>query len=167
MDALVSEVAVPVSPLPMPVVVKSLSGNRQDRCRARPQVIVDVLGWFVGSFWADGTTGFVAQTSRDLNVTNSARMNEGHGVSHPRVGSALRAGLDNSIVLACCLNKSATFENVVRNRFFDIDVFARLNRPNGSQGMPVVRCGDADSIDRFVVEESSEILDPTWLLSVL
>jgi hypothetical protein len=44
----------------MPVVVKSLSGNRQDRCRARPQVIVDVLGWFVGSFWADGTTGFVA-----------------------------------------------------------------------------------------------------------
>ena len=40
MDALVSEVAVPVSPLPMPVVVKSLSGNRQDRCRARPQVIV-------------------------------------------------------------------------------------------------------------------------------
>ena len=44
------------------------------------------------------------------------------------------------------------------DRLLDVDVFAGLHRPDGGQGVPVIRRGDGDGINRFVVEYLAEVL---------
>ena len=50
------------------------------------------------------------------------------------------------------------FPNVVADRLLDVDIFAVLHGPDGSQRMPVVRHGDADAIDVLVFECFANVL---------
>ena len=44
------------------------------------------------------------------------------------------------IIFAGCFNHFSPFQNIMRSRFFNINMFPGLTGPNGSQGMPVIRC---------------------------
>ena len=53
----------------------------------------------------------------------------------------------------------AAFADVVADRLLDVDVLARLHRPDGGQRVPVVRRGDADDVDRCVVfHDAAQVL---------
>jgi hypothetical protein len=51
------------------------------------------------------------------------------------------------------------FPNVVRHRFFDIDVLARLTGHDGLQRVPMVRRRDVDRVDIVAIENLAEIGD--------
>ena len=61
----------------------------------------------------------------------------------PGIAAALRAGLADPVVLAGRLDDAPAFADVVADRLFDVDVLAGLHGPDGGQGVPVVRRGDA------------------------
>ena len=77
------------------------------------------------------------------------------------------AGLHHPLMLAGGLDHPSTFENIVGNRFLDVNILAGLDGPNGTQGMPMIRGGDAHGIDRFVFEKLANVFDPDRLFASL
>ena len=47
--------------------------------------------------------------------------------------------------------------HVVAHRFLDVDMLARLGRPNGDERMPVVGRGDGDRVKRAVLERLANV----------
>src|SRR5262249_16750828 len=75
-----------------------------------------------------------------------------------RVAAALRAVLDNDVMLPRQLHGDAAFPNVVAARLFNIDVFACLSGPDRHQGVPVIGRGDGDGIDVAVLQGAAYVL---------
>ena len=72
--------------------------------------------------------------------------------------AALRAVLDDAVVLAGGLDGDAALVDVVAARLLDVDVLAGLAGPDGHQRVPVVRRGDRDGVDVLVVERLADVL---------
>jgi len=85
-------------------------------------------------------------------------MQEIHGVAHPLAAAALRSGLADALVLPSCFDDATALADIVAYGFFHIDVFARLYRPDGRQGMPVVGRGNGHQIDGFVFQDPAKVL---------
>ena len=70
----------------------------------------------------------------------------------------MRTHLNDPLVLAHGLDHALAFHDVVTVRLFDVDVFAGLASPDGAERMPMVRRGDRDDVDVFVVEDAAKVL---------
>ena len=75
-----------------------------------------------------------------------------HGFAHAGHRAALRAGLADFVVFARRLDAPPPFAHIVADRFFDVDVFAVLHRPDGGQRMPMIGRGDRHDVDRGIFE---------------
>src|SRR5690606_8967061 len=71
-DALVTQVAVAVSPLPVPIVVELGPGQRQDGSRATPQIVVHAIGNGVLATGTDRLAALVAQAAGHLHLAQVA-----------------------------------------------------------------------------------------------
>ena len=71
--------------------------------------------------------------------------------------AALCADLDDAVGGADGIDDAVAFFNGVAERLFDIDVFAGADGVDEHSGVPMVRCGDDDGVDGFVVEELSVV----------
>ena len=69
----------------------------------------------------------------------------------------MRAGLDDSVVLAGRFDDLAAFPDVVRNGLFDVHILARLHCPDGGEGMPMVGCGNGDDVHIFAFEKFAHV----------
>ncbi len=69
----------------------------------------------------------------------------------------LGAALDDPAILACGLDELASFPDVVRDRFFDVDILARLAGPDPGKRVPVVAGRDHRCVDAFVVKHLAHI----------
>ena len=69
----------------------------------------------------------------------------------------LNADLDNPVVLVGGLQHRLAFAHVVRGGFFDVDVLAGLAGEDRGDRMPVRRRAHDDGVDRFVIEQASEV----------
>ena len=158
-DPLVADVAVAEIPEPVPVVVDVVGVERVLRRRAEPEVVVDGRGCFGVRLDADALAGLVAEPARDEQLAVLARLDDlGH--PGPRLHApALRAVLDDPVVLPRGLDGDAAFVDVVAARLLDVDVLARLAAPDGDQRVPVVRRGDRDRVEVLVVEGAADVLD--------
>ena len=65
--------------------------------------------------------------------------------------------LHNPIVFFGRFDHLATFNNIVRSRFFDVHVFAGLANPDRCEGMPVIRSGDRHHVDIVPIQNPAEI----------
>lgn len=86
-------------------------------------------------------------------------MDELHRGGERTAGAVLRAGLADASELAGDLDEAASLGDILADRFLDVGVLARLHRPDSAEGMPVVRGGDENGVDRRVVTNDAEILD--------
>ena len=84
-------------------------------------------------------------------------MQQLHCLANSPHGSPLRATLHDAVVLARRLHKLATLEEIVRDRFFDVDILARLHRPDSREGVPMIRCCDDDCLDGLVFEDAAHV----------
>ena len=111
----------------------------------------------------DAIVRFAAQWRPDV-VVNCAYVQAGPDlarvtakVDHVLAGANLVAHLDADIVLAGCFDEELALARVVAAGFFDVDVLAGFARHDRCRRMPVVRCCDYDRIDRFIVQNSSQV----------
>ena len=56
------------------------------------------------------------------------------------------------------LHKPLALADRVSGRRFDVDIFPCLTRERRHRNMPMVGCGDTDSVDGRVVQQSSKIM---------
>ena len=94
-------------------------------------------------------------------------MNELDRLPHARIRSALGSCLHHALMLARRLDHAASLENIVRYRFFYIDILASLDGPDRSEGMPVVRRCDAHRLNRWILEQFADVFHPNGLASSL
>src|SRR5262249_18791227 len=110
MNALIAEVAATVIPKPMPVVMELLAPNWNQRGRTGPQVVIYVgRGRLRLAYFADAAARLVAQTAGDEELAQIAGANPFHGFLDGETGSALRARLDDPVMLARGLHDLAAF----------------------------------------------------------
>ena len=103
---------------------------------------------------ADALAGLVAEGARDEQLAELARLDRGDGLGPAAIGAALGAVLDDPVVLPRGLDGDPALVDVVAARLLDVDVLARLAGPDRHQGVPVVRRGDRDRVDRLVLEHA-------------
>ena len=159
MDALVAEVAVAVVPVPVPVVVEAIGVERPLGRRPEPDVVIDVGGSRAIGLVPDRATRLVAEPLGHVDLAELARAQKRDGVLNALVAAALRAGLDDALVLSRGLDHAPAFADVVADGLLDIDVLAGLARPDRRQRVPVVGRGDRDGVDRLVVEQAANVLN--------
>src|SRR3954471_2242015 len=112
-DPLIAEVSVSGVPDPVPVVVKAIAGERPGRRRARPEVVVDSMRHRFRRRSSDRFTTLEAQASRQIDVAKGAFVQVVNGLDLRASGAALRAVLDDPLVLLRRAHELAPFPQVV------------------------------------------------------
>ena len=138
MNALIAEVAVPVTPEPVPVVVKAILSERMHGSRSDPEVVIDAFRNAPNRCPANGVSPFVAEASRHVIFADVSIAQLLHGLTNGRRRSALRAVLNDTVVAPGGRNELFPFPNVVGTRLLDIDILAGLAAPDRHQRMPVI-----------------------------
>ena len=67
--------------------------------------------------------------------------------------------LNHALVFACGFNSDASFMNIMAHGFFNINILARLTRPNGHEAMPVIGGCDGNSVHIFISKCFADILN--------
>src|ERR1700733_12510286 len=80
-----------------------------------------------------------------------------HRFDQTGIGTPLAAMLADAIVFFDGGDELPPFERIVRARFFDVDIFAGLQRPDADQRMPMIRRGNRDGVDLFVFEKFANV----------
>ena len=129
------------------------------RRRSAPQIVIHRGRNFAGfGRLADGVAAVVTKRTCEFDLAEIARTQPRDGFLDGEAGARLSSRLDDAIVFARGFHKLATFPEVVRNRLLDIDILARLNRPDATERMPVIRRGERDCINIFVLQKFSHVL---------
>src|SRR5438105_15960094 len=120
-----------------------LARERKFKRRPAPEVVIDIRWNGLRSVnFADAGTALVAEAAGNFDFAKMSFLDPGHGsFNASNGGAALRPGLHDFVVLARELNNAPPFAHVMRNRLFDIDILARLDGPDGAEGVPMVRRG--------------------------
>src|SRR5215472_8843157 len=131
MDGLIADFTVARVPDPMPVVVKAILGERLQRRRASPQVVV-YAGWNrllcgMPNRWPP----LVTKRARQVDVANRSVAQMTNGFDHPRIRPRLTSVLTNPVVLLYRAHQLPALEPVVRARLFHIHILAGLAGPDG------------------------------------
>ncbi len=84
-----------------------------------------------------------------------------------RPAPPLRPHLDDPLVFAGRLHHAPAFDEIVRNRLLDIDVLARLARPNRGQGMPVIGGSYDKGGDVRVFKNAAHVFFDLWDLLLM
>src|SRR5690606_5676109 len=87
---------------------------------------------------ADGHAGLVTHALDVLDLPELALLDILHGGLNRAAGPALGAALTDPAGLAGETDELASLPHVVRNRLLHEGVLARLDRPDASEGVPVV-----------------------------
>ncbi len=74
-------------------------------------------------------------------------------------GAVLGAVLNDAPIFLRCFDQFSSFEDVVTERFLDVNVFACLTSPDRHQAVPMVGGGDGNDVDLLVVQHLSHVLD--------
>ena len=156
---LVAKVAVAGDVIPVPVVMELLAGRDLGRGGARPEVEVESRRDRCGGVDQPDAGPFaVADGPGHLHVADLPALHEVERFPHAGRAAALHAHLAHASELPRPLRHHAAFLHVVAAGLFHVDVLARLHRPDGHEGVPVVGRGDRDGIDVLAVQKAADIL---------
>ena len=94
-----------------------------------------------------------------IDITHFARLNIFFRLVGIRGSSRLHTYLDDPLILSCRLDHFPAFPDVMRHRFFHIDILTGLTGHNRAQPVPVVGCSVNQGINTVVIKDFSKILD--------
>ena len=127
------------------------------RRRSKPHIPIQAVG-HRRVFHSTNSISFLkAQSLRPINIAQLAGLQKFHGFANARYASVLHAALDGAVIFSGRLYQFFAFPNTMGNGLFNIDVFSRLASPYRQQCMPVIRAGDGDGIEVFVLKSFTKI----------
>ena len=74
-------------------------------------------------------------------------------------GTRLRADLHDALVATRGFDHQPALAQVVRRRFFDVDVLAGVAGENGRGRVPMIGGGDEHGVDVLVLQDASKVAD--------
>src|SRR5712692_7772160 len=113
MEPLVAKVPVPCLPDPVPVVMKAVAGERLQRRRPGPEVIVDSTGHGFGRRSSNRVPSLEAQPPRQIDLANGAFAKLVDRLDLRGSRAALCAVLHDPVVLLCGAHQLASFPQVM------------------------------------------------------
>src|SRR6185295_223466 len=158
-DTLVADIAVPVVPVPVPLVVEAVLVERPRGRGAEPEVIVHSRRDRAVRLLADRGALLVAEAASDLDLPQLASADVFEPFPEPWSRAGLGTVLDDPVVLPRGLDDLPALPERVAERLLHVDVLARLDGPDGLEGVPLVGRGDGHRVDRPVLEEQTEVLE--------
>ena len=167
MDAIVAQLAVSPVPLPMPVVVHHVIDERLLRGRPLPARPVEPRGNFGRLAVADARPAIVVPGAGIEDLADCATLDQLDSLRQHGTAPPLASHLNHTVVFARGFDRQLSFPRIVTARLLDIDVLARCAAENRRRGMPVIRGGTHQRVDRLVVERLAKIghaLRPPLLL---
>src|SRR6185436_3834012 len=118
-------------PDPVPIIMQFFAHQRLDRGGTTPEIVINVRGNLLRAVdLANTWAPLVAKAANDLHFSETSLFNPFDRFLRSRLRTTLCAGLNDLAVFAGGFDDFATFPNVVRNRLFDVNVLACLDRPN-------------------------------------
>ena len=127
--------------------------------RTEPDVEVEFLGRLFDGLEADAPADFAGPGLGDQEFAVLAALGGGAGAGPAGVAAALRAVLDDPLVLLRRLDALAPLEHVVAARLLHVDVLAGLAGPIGDQGMPVIAGGHGDRVELLLFQGLADVLE--------
>src|SRR5215469_6715590 len=118
MDGLIADLPVSRVPNPMPVVVKAILGERLQRRRAGPQVVMHSSRHGLFDSVPDRWPPFIAERARQIDVSDCPVAQMTNSFDHPGIRSRLASMLANPAVLLYRAHQLMSLEPVVRARLF-------------------------------------------------
>ena len=177
--ALISDVAVAIIPVPVPVVMEAVVVEWSFRGGAEPDVVMDachvvgieadtffspdeVFVFFAGAeavgAFSEGVPCFVAEAFCHVDFSEFSIVQELHSATDVVHGAVLEADGDEAVVFSCGFDHFSSFEDVVRAWLFDVDVLSGLACPDCGECVPVVGDSDCDGVDVLVVVDAAEVV---------
>ena len=125
-------------------------------CGAEPEVPVEAgFKWFFGEI---AELAGAADADIDiLDFADAAVADEFAGGAEFAGGTLHGAELKDALIAANGVNHGAAFRDGVSHGLLTVDIFPGVGGGDGDEGMPVVRGGDNDCIDVFVLKDLPEI----------
>ena len=96
---------------------------------------------------------------RHEDVADNSFAQQLYGFDHRAGAAALSAMLDMRLVARRRLDQQPALANVVRDRFFDIDMLARIAGQDRCRRVPMIRSRHDHRIDRLVIEHPPHVSD--------
>ena len=108
------------------VALKKLAPEQDLAKDSNPDARGLIQIWLV----SDRTAAAKNKTSRHVDVADDAIAERLNALANRRIAAQLHPMLDDPVVLLGRFDHLAALPNVMRAGFFDVDIFARLARPN-------------------------------------
>jgi hypothetical protein len=158
-DALIAEIAIPGVPYPMPIVVQPGAAQWGFFGWAAPEVVVHASRDGLGAAgFSDAGPALITEAPRYRDLAEIAFPDPFHGFGDAlTAAAALGSGLDDAPVFPGGLDELAAFPNVMGDWLFQIDIAPTLHRPNGTEGVPMIRGGDGYGVDVLGFEQFPDV----------
>ena len=153
----VAGVAIARIPIPMPIVVAAFFIVGAQRCGPEPAVVMKRGRWGARLRHSIRITRLEAERARHEELANPATMEKRHRLAHILRRAVVQSDLHTPIILAARFDHFPTFPNVMRRRLLDVDVLARLTRPDRRERVPVIRHDNRDGMHVLVVEHRAQV----------
>ena len=157
MNALVTHLAVAEIPEPVPVVVDQVFVVGLKWSRTEPDIEIKFLRRSFYRLEANAPSRLATIALGNKQLAVFAALDGGNLMRPAITGAALRAMLNNSLVLASGLDTLAPLENIMAARLLNIDVLVRLASPNSNQRVRVIGRGDSNNINVLVFQQFANI----------
>src|SRR6266404_4186359 len=142
----------------MPIIMKLFAHQRFFRGGTTPKVVINGSWDGLRTFhFSDAGPSLVAKAAGAQDFADVSIPHPLNGFGNTRAGSGLGAGLDNAIVFARRGYDLTAFPDIMRHRFFEVNILASLNCPDGPEGVPMVGRGEGNDIDIFIFEQLANI----------
>src|SRR5438876_9811715 len=148
MNALIAKIAAAIGPKPVPVVMnravlRAIAPWRIQRRRATPKVVVDVIrDGLRADCFSNARPALVTEAARDFDFPQVARSDPFNRPFDAIAGTALRAGRDDFAILSRGFDRRAPFPDAARHGLVQVNLLARLQRPDHGQRVPATRRRD-------------------------
>src|SRR3954469_14902765 len=118
----------------MPVVMQPLAHQRFHRRGTTPEIVIDSRRNLLRPIdFPDTRTALIAEAAREHDFSKIPLPHPLDRFPNPGAGTNLCTGLDYLLVVPREIYQLSPFPNIVGNRLLDVDIFARLYRPDSGQ----------------------------------
>src|SRR5439155_20049819 len=167
MDSRVAKVCGAVFPEPVPVIVEMILVERTHRRRPQPQIVMNARRHRAVRGYSDRISKTIDDGLPRVDLAQSAVAQELDGLAENGAAAPLRSDRDDTVVSSSGFDHPSAFDDVMADGFLDVDVLARLARPDRHERMPVIGSRDGHGIDAPIVEHTPKIRLRLRISSVL
>ena len=148
--AVISDITTAKVVPPAPHAVQQIGTPRHDRCRTKPRVKIQGLGWCSRLGFSNRATTLAVPCFRDEHFTDLAVSDMADTIFHTLRAATLSPHLQSLSTTFDGFRQESPFPDIVAAGLFDINVLAGIERQDCRRSVPMIGRRNEHRIDRRV-----------------